>query len=138
MNKNLLIYCVVFFASMSNLAAESDHTFFFRARVVPFAAPGSFESFGSPRETPFEVRLHVTKMLAGDGLIQDGKDYAVSVHSIAMTFGVKSVKEVEGQEFTWYLSVTVLDDGTRVASLYPGKRMYESYRKSHSNSPTKE
>jgi hypothetical protein len=118
------------FAAVAGFArAGEKHDYLFRGLVVPLSAAGETKSFAHSSEAWFSLRLRVTEILAGKGSsIKQGRDYVFGIHSIVLTFGNESLRDVEGKEFIWLLSTDTLEDGTEAASLERGEAIYRDYQ----------
>jgi hypothetical protein len=120
---------LVFAVAACSSRAGEKHDYLFRGAVVPLSAAGETKSFAHSREDWFTLRLRVTEILAGKGSsIQKGRDYVFGIHSIVLTFGNESLKDVEGKEFIWLLSTATLKDGTEAGSLQRGEAIYRDYK----------
>lgn len=120
---------ILFLVAASLAHGAADPGALFRGVVVPLSAAGKPKGFAHSSEDRFNVRLRVTEILAGGAPAEKGKDYVFNIHSIVGTFGCESLKEVEGQEFIWYLRISLANDDTPVAHLYRGESLYEDFKK---------
>ena len=138
MTRYLTLVLLVFAVAACSSRAGEKHDYLFRGLVVPLSASGEIKSFAHSSEDRFILRLRVREIFAGKGTsIQIGRDYVFGIHSIVLTFGNETVKDVEGKEFIWLLSTDTLKDGSEAASLQRGEEIYRDYQDQLKNEANK-
>jgi hypothetical protein len=129
----LRLFAVLLAVGATYLAGAQTQDCLFKGSVVPISAEGKITDFGVSRLAPFQIRIHVTELVAGSGPIEVGKDYVFPIHSVVGTVGHGSVNDVVGEEFVWWLRSSRSEDGTvSVGGLQRGEAVYETYMNQNS------